>query len=216
MKAERLPEACIPADLASFYADLSRRAGPGQWQAGYMRREHQRQKLQRLLALLDELYHQGARTCLEVACAEGYVTVFLADLFNRVEAIDLSPDFLAVCPELPNVRYYQADIEHWTPRHGYDVVLLSEILEHLKDPGAAVRKLAPRAKWIMACSPINEEPNPAAFDPALYGIEVACGDASGHVWSFDRAGFLGLFDGLDVVHDEISWPDCLVIARGTL
>jgi len=132
---------------------------------------------------------------LEVGCAEGKMTRELADIFPYVYAIDFCWEFIHRCPELDGVEYAVRDIEGWTPKAKYDVIVMSEVLEHLHKPGDAFERMACHADWLLISCPVTEPLNPAgAFDASLFGREHSVGDASGHIWSFDAEGMTKLLD----------------------
>jgi len=92
----------------------------------------------------DTLYPAGSRV-LEAGCGVGAQTVTLAA--NSPEAlitsIELSPDSLAVAQErvtAPNVTFEQADLFSYEAEP-FDHVFVCFVLEHLRDPYAALRRL---------------------------------------------------------------------------
>jgi len=115
---------------------------------GYAARESERLSDQAgaLVELLhhDTLYPAGSRV-LEAGCGVGAQTVTLAA--NSPEAlitsIELSPDSLAVAQErvtAPNVTFEQADLFSYEAEP-FDHVFVCFVLEHLRDPYAALRRL---------------------------------------------------------------------------
>jgi len=101
-------------------------------------------------------------------------------------------------PDLANVTYHLADAESWIPARGicYDLVVLSEVLEHLEDPRATIQRYGAIGRYVLASCPITEPLNPlGAFDPDLIGRETRQGDATGHIWAMDWSGLVSLFDG---------------------
>ncbi|RKQ86344.1 methyltransferase family protein [Solirubrobacter pauli] len=115
---------------------------------GYAARESERLNDQAgaLVELLhhDTVYPAGSRV-LEAGCGVGAQTITLAA--NSPDAqftsIELSPDSLAVAQErvtAPNVTFEQADLFTYEAEP-FDHVFVCFVLEHLRDPYAALRRL---------------------------------------------------------------------------
>lgn len=200
MTLARLTDEAIAPDLARFYDDVARRVDAVQ--PLMYRNPNAMARFERVL----ELAGHGKRrwTCLELGCAEGMMTQRLAKLFLQVDAVDVSRVMLDRAPYVANVRYFRGDVETWQPaRRRYDVVVMSEIVEHLHDPQAALRRYAAMAGRLIVTCPVTEPVNDAgAFDATLIGREQRVGDATGHIWYMDMDGFLSLFAGLHVLHSE--------------
>lgn len=87
-----------------------------------------------------------------------------------------------------DVRY--ADVVHDDIEWG-DMAVCTEMLEHLIDPHAFVRRIAEHSAWIVASSPFTET------NQSHYGY---------HTWAWDQAGYYALVEqaGYDVVRHE-TW-----------
>ncbi|MDX5564131.1 hypothetical protein PYK79_13345 [Streptomyces sp. ID05-04B] len=82
------------------------------------------------------------------------------------------------------------------------VAVVTEVLEHLADPHAAVRWIGESARWIVASSPWQERP--ARHDEC-------------HAWAWDLAGYQALLrqGGFDIeTHDRVG-PFQLILGRRT-
>ncbi len=96
--------------------------------------------------MAEELRRLGPRSLLEFGCGEG---LLLAELKRRgvipasVLGIDLRDDALAMASELhPEWSFVQADLLGWNPPGGsFDVVVASQVLEHLPEPGPILDRL---------------------------------------------------------------------------
>lgn len=213
-----MPEAI---DLRAWYDDLALALPPGDYSTRVMyAHAHQRERMERLLAILQVFRLTGeANDCLEVGCAEGAMTVHLAPLFGIVEAIDISSVMIDRAPRIPNVLYEAISVELWLWRapSGDDrtVAVLSEVLEHLCGPIGVLKGLARRFRYILVSCPINEHPNPKAFDLALLGQEREVGDASGHIHTPDMTMLRGWFAQaeLEIVHEEIHNVSGIILAK---
>jgi SAM-dependent methyltransferase len=115
---------------------------------GYAPRESERLEDQAgaLVELLhrDTAYPAGSRV-LEVGCGTGAQTVTLAARSPEAQftSIELSPESLAVARErvtAPNVTFEQADLFGFQAEP-FDHVFVCFVLEHLRDPYAALRRL---------------------------------------------------------------------------
>lgn len=197
MRLQSIDASRIPADLEEWYADTYSRIGEGRYQTLAYNAAHERERLNKTLGVLASIEERGS--CLEVGCSEGIITRELVKLFGRVAALDISAQAIAVCPELPNVEYIRADIETEGLIGVFDVILLSDVLEHLRDPKAVIQKCAEHARWMVAVGPTTEPLNEAnAFTPGLLECGQRPGDGTGHIWYMDREGFLSLFEGLRI------------------
>jgi 2-polyprenyl-3-methyl-5-hydroxy-6-metoxy-1,4-benzoquinol methylase len=85
-------------------------------------------------------------TALDAGCGEGYLDRVLLDRIPGLDltGVDASEDALAAararCPEATFRRCRVEDLADEPGR--YDLVICSEVLEHLEDPVAALRELA--------------------------------------------------------------------------
>ncbi len=130
-------------------------------------------------------------TMLDAGCGEGFGTGFLADRMpgTTVEGIDVSPGAIAYATERfgERVEYQVGSVyELPYPDDSFDLVLCSEVLEHLDRPEDAVRECARVArKHVLLTVPL--EPY---FD-ALNKIarRVGVGGDPGHVNFWTREGW---------------------------
>lgn len=211
----------IPSDLADYYRQAQTRLGPGRYQAHMYGREHQERRFQAVLDVARELkLARQARTCLEIGCCEGKMTAELAGLFERVTAVDFVPELLEVCPDLPNVTYRVLDIETVKPSAirlfpRCAVGVMSEVIEHLRDPYLALYKALHWCDALIITTPINETPNSAAFALDRLGCEVTPGEASGHVWAWTFDEFCDLMRAFDPWHlRQVDHVTALAVLRG--
>ncbi len=85
---------------------------------------------------------------LELGCASGVMTEELAARFPQLDVVEAAASYAqrarALLPEAG--RVYQCLFEEFRPRHDYDVVVMTWVLEHVLDP----RGLLARARGWMA------------------------------------------------------------------
>ena len=207
----RLDAAAIPQDLGGFYDDVALRV-PSLQHIMY-RNPNSQLRFWRVIDYAKET--TPARFCLELGCSEGMMTAELARTFAHVDAVEISRAMLDRCVSLPGVTYHHADANTFEPpMPHYDLVVMSEILEHVEDPVGMLQRYAKIGKRIIATCPVTEPVNGVgAFDATLLGRETRQGDATGHIWYMDMAGFLTWFDGLRVVHSERIGHSGLVICE---
>lgn len=197
MRLERVAENAVPGDLAGWYARTYAHVGPGRYQQLAYHAGHEQERLARTLEVIEGIEGRGA--CLEVGCSEGIITAKLAPLFWHVTAMDISEQALAVAPKLPNVEYRLGNIETDGIGDDFDVTLLSDVLEHLRDPRATIRKCAEHSRWVVGVGPTTEPLNESnAFAFTMIAQPQRPGDGTGHIWYMDVDGFRSLFDGLKV------------------
>jgi SAM-dependent methyltransferase len=83
-------------------------------------------------------------TMLEVGCGDASFTRSLGTYSNRVTAVDLSASQIERNARAhPEIRFVQHDVAQPLPfaNKSFDVIWCSEVLEHLFDPGFAVREM---------------------------------------------------------------------------
>ena len=110
----------------------------------------------------DALRGTSGRTAVEVGPGSGIYLPLLVELFEEVVAIDVEEAFLARAREVAGVRVLRDDVTRSAlPAGSFDVVLCSEVIEHLSDPRPALlglrRLLAPGGTLILS-TPLRWSP----------------------------------------------------------
>ncbi len=101
--------------------------------------------------------HFTGGSVLELGCADGQMTQWLAQDFKEVTVVDGSETFLREVAgkiSCPNVRFVASLFEEYDPQDCYEVIMATHILEHLDDPVQVLRRskqwLSPGGKIMLA------------------------------------------------------------------
>lgn len=72
---------------------------------------------------------------LELGCEIGYMSELISPLVEQLDIVDASSEFLNRTKQrsLANAQYFCSLFEDFKPRHAYDFVVASHVLEHLLD-----------------------------------------------------------------------------------
>lgn len=105
----------------------------------------------RLASIVDLITtHTNGETCriIDIGCGTGNITIPLASLGHEVHGTDLHADSIAVARErhhFPNLRFDAAGLSEIDLRQ-YDVVVLTEVLEHVSAYAEMFTEIARRIK----------------------------------------------------------------------
>jgi len=94
-------------------------------------------------------------TILDLGCGDGTLLAELAGQVDaRVEGADVSEEALVHARTLlPDVPLHQVDLDCGYSLGDFDVVILSEVLEHIEDDAGVLRELAPHARHVVISVP---------------------------------------------------------------
>lgn len=89
-------------------------------------------------------YCDGAgRRALEVGCGSGYSTQLLAAMFADLEVIEPAKGNIELLRRrLPNITCHNVLLEHFRSVAGYDYIFFLNVIEHVEDPVASLKRLA--------------------------------------------------------------------------
>lgn len=111
--------------------------------------------LHAIALILPELKGKQIRIC-DLGCGRGWLSAELAK-FGSVTGVDLSPGAVAAASERwPHVRFQSADIMSWRPEEHFDLVVSSEVIEHVPDHGKfadTVRHLLRQGGFLVLTTP---------------------------------------------------------------
>jgi 2-polyprenyl-3-methyl-5-hydroxy-6-metoxy-1,4-benzoquinol methylase len=145
---------------------------------------------------LDELVERtGATEVHEVGCGEGELAIRLARRGIRVRGTDAFPQVLEEARERARIAGVEIDFEA-TPveqlepaRHGAELIVCCEVLEHLQDPRRALEVLAGLARpWLIASVP--REPLWRALNLARLSYVGDLGNTPGHLNHWSKRDFV--------------------------
>jgi 2-polyprenyl-3-methyl-5-hydroxy-6-metoxy-1,4-benzoquinol methylase len=169
---------------------------------------------------LDELVERtGATEAHEVGCGEGELAIRLARRGIRVRGTDAFPQVLEEARERARTAGVEIDFEA-TPverlepaRHGAELIVCCEVLEHLQDPGRALEILAGLARpWLIASVP--REPLWRALNLARLSYVGDLGNTPGHLNHWSKRDFVRfLASRFEVVEVRNPTPWTMALCR---
>jgi SAM-dependent methyltransferase len=107
---------------------------------------------------------------LDMGCGTGELTLGLAVLgYKHVTGVDFVPRNIVACQSTARqldmdgkVQFHVADLNTWTPREKYDVLVSFDAFEHIDDPGRFLRKMAdfatPDGMVVLGFGPLFHSP----------------------------------------------------------
>jgi SAM-dependent methyltransferase len=192
----------VPPCASDARTPSSRRAAAGFGQETDNRAKYERAGLveRHLLGrfrarLLAEVTPLAPLRVLDAGCGEGHVTAWLAEALrgSDVTGVDGRGKALAACRRRnPRVRTVQADVRALPFGDAeFDLVLCTEVLEHLSEPRQTLRELSRVcAGHMMLTAP--HEPFFRLGNLARGRYPSRLGSTPGHVSTWGRKGFLGM------------------------
>lgn len=165
--------------------------------APHLEQETHRPRLIRSATAVSTLaFHHGLKTVVDLGAGDGGLLSLLGAGL-RGWGYDLSPAAVQAAKERGmDVRHGDVlgdDVE-WG-----QIAVATEMLEHLVDPHAFVRRIAEHARALVCSSPWQERPG--------FAYEF-------HTWAWDHAGYAELVEqgGFEVVRHEVVGPFQVVAA----
>jgi 2-polyprenyl-6-hydroxyphenyl methylase/3-demethylubiquinone-9 3-methyltransferase len=195
----------------SYHYDLLEVFGEGHRSPGYARAYASRRA--RALELVRQVAEPGARV-LDVAAAQGNFSLTLAEAGFRVTWNDLREeliDYVKLKHESGELHFLPGQIlELPPPEPPFDVVVATEVIEHVAHPDEFLRKLAtfvrPGGHLVMTTPNgrflRNDRPRFSEFaDPSVFESKQFAPDGDGHIFLLhpDEVRTLAARAGLEVV-----------------
>jgi 2-polyprenyl-3-methyl-5-hydroxy-6-metoxy-1,4-benzoquinol methylase len=93
-------------------------------------------RIETIVAMVKKLNPPGASVA-EIGCAQGNMSLLLAEKGYRVQAIDINPEFLEYSKlkyERGDMTWLHSNLEEIDPSLGFDALILGEIIEHCAWP----------------------------------------------------------------------------------
>ncbi len=158
-----------------------------------------------------------ARSILDVGCGEGWLTSHLIKVqpSTTIYALDASKALVGPVTRFPASAKRVVGAAEFLPfgDDSFDVVVASEVLEHLPHPEAALREIS-RVTTQHALITVPHEPF-WSLGNVLFGRHLGnLGNTPGHLHRWSRRSFLALLDThLVRVSSRIAFPWIVVLAR---
>jgi SAM-dependent methyltransferase len=165
------------------------------------------------------VWTSGAREAHEVGCGEGDLSLMLAAAGLNVRGSDLSPEVVSEARRRAPARgldlsFRVADLYQLEPaRDAAELVLCCEVLEHLPEPGRALRILAGLARPYLIVS-VPREPLWRVLNLVRGRYWRDLGDTPGHLQHWSTPAFLALLqEQVEVVELCTPLPWTMALCR---
>ena len=155
------------------------------------------------------------RSVLDVGCGEGYLARVIYDHYPGVEICGIDASNQAICRarlRCPSGDFQVAPIEALLDdRRRYDLVVCSEVLEHLPNPEKAMRILQTRARKALLVT-VPHEPWFWMANLARGKYLSTFGNHPEHIQHWTHKGFVKLVSRYSKVqHTETCFPWTIVL-----
>ena len=110
--------------------------------------QHAKEKLKFIINAINKFKiktKKGSIKILDVGCGEGDISFHLARLNYRIVATDSDKDAIKYCKNISkfkNLKFVLSDAENMSSKEKFDVIICSEVLEHVNNPEKLVYKLS--------------------------------------------------------------------------
>ncbi|MFQ6538531.1 MULTISPECIES: class I SAM-dependent methyltransferase [Aphanothece] len=156
-------------------------------------RDHTPWKLSCFVPILNSLIGKaGVVRVVDIGCGSGQLLACMAEAYPSIDFIGYDPssgldDAWQILPGLPNLRLINSEFDI---RQSADLIILSDVLEHLWDPIGFVSLVSKNAKYLACLIPIEHSVSSLIFPKALrQSYELV-----GHIHFFSLESVKILFD----------------------
>ncbi len=168
----------------------------------HIEQDFHKQRMIQAKEVVEYFIRAGFTSVTDIGCGTGGLLGALKGQPATMWGYDLCPKAVEYGQENYDVDIQVVDFVNEPIAFG-EVVIMTEVLEHLVDPDALLRRAAVAdARRIVASSPVDETPQQ---------------HYEHHLWAWDMAGYKQLFErnGWEVLqHRRIDWCQFLVAKRG--
>ena len=165
--------------------------------AGFLLRRYQRRQAE----LCRKHLPPGGRF-LEIGCATGDVLVELRDDYPVVQGVELSEEAAAVARRR-GLDVFCGTLEEFETDQQYDLIFMSQVIEHVLDPVATVRRIA--AMLAPGGVLYLETPNIGALDAKVWKQRWGLIHYPRHLYLFDRATIAALLESAELRTEGVHW-----------
>lgn len=104
--------------------------------------------LQRVRFIVSKMADNIPQDVLEVGCGYGDVCFPLLSLGHMVTGIDINPVAVKMCRDRNTYhgKFWVANAQYFDMKHEYDVIICSEVIEHVKEPGLVLDQIVKHCK----------------------------------------------------------------------
>lgn len=158
---------------------------------------------------------QATDRVLDVGCGKGEVARSVAGKAQRAVGIDIVPKSIALAQQpgaLANLSFVVGDATSHAFSEAFDVIILSNVLEHIKDRVTFLKKLRAVAPTILIRAPMLTRDWMAVYKKQE-GFEYRLDDT--HYIEYDMPTFMAEMQAaeLTVSHYHINFGELYVVAR---
>ncbi len=134
---------------------------------------------------------------LDVGCGVGTLAFYLANKGCAVDAFDISSSAIAICKEfksysgMKNIQFYNRNVSNLTTKNKYDLVLCTEVIEHIPDDKQflkSVSKLMKKNGFLVLSTPSLHAPLYRLGFLKKFDTEV------GHLRRYEMEGLVSLIE----------------------
>jgi ubiquinone/menaquinone biosynthesis C-methylase UbiE len=190
----------------------------GNWQKYQSKNPLQQALITRFLAEVRSLVASlPIRSIADVGCGEGFVLDMLLAPRPNLTVVGADLDHEALCRGrtlFPNIPFVRADIRQLPyPAHSFDLVVCTEVLEHLPDPQVALQEMC-RVSGRYCLFSVPHEPL-FRLSNFIRGKSITrLGNDIDHLQNWSQAGFTRLLNPyLNLLHIKRSFPWLVVLGE---